>query len=58
MQRIYSVGEKITLKKVHPCGGFTWTVIRTGADIKIQCDTCGRICMVTPTKLNKMEKIK
>ena len=30
----------------HPCGSDTWVVIRTGADIKIKCQGCGRIVML------------
>ena len=29
------------MKKSHPCGSLVWTVIRTGADIKIRCSGCG-----------------
>jgi hypothetical protein len=25
-----------------PCGGYQWTVVRTGADIGLKCATCGR----------------
>lgn len=28
------------------CGSNTWTVIRTGADIKIRCNGCGHIVMM------------
>ena len=36
----------ITTRKPHPCGSGEWTVIRTGADIKIRCSGCGRIVML------------
>ena len=42
-----NVGDVIITKKNHPCGGDTWQVLRTGADIKIKCQTCGRIVMLT-----------
>ena len=29
------LGDVITTRKAHPCGSSEWTVIRTGADIKI-----------------------
>ena len=41
----YNVGDIITTKKSHPCGGNTWTIIRVGADIKIKCNTCERVIM-------------
>ncbi len=40
------IGDRIRTRKPHPCGGDTWTVIRTGADIKIRCLTCGHIVML------------
>ena len=40
------VGDVITTRKAHPCGSSEWTVIRTGADIKIRCSGCGRIVML------------
>lgn len=33
---------QVRLKKKHPCGGDTWQVTRTGADIGMLCLTCGR----------------
>ncbi len=40
------LGDVIQTRKPHPCGGDTWVVIRTGADIKIKCQGCGRIVML------------
>ena len=40
------LGDVITTRKSHPCGSSEWTVIRTGADIKIRCRGCGRIVML------------
>ena len=40
------IGDVITTRKPHPCGSNEWTVIRTGADIKIRCSGCGRIVML------------
>lgn len=44
---VYSLGDKVTTKKKHPCGNDVWTVIRTGADYKIRCDKCGRVVMLS-----------
>jgi Uncharacterized protein conserved in bacteria len=35
------------LRKAHPCGGKTWRVTRIGADIGLECLTCGRRVMLT-----------
>jgi len=40
------LGDVIQTRKPHPCGGDTWVVIRTGADIKIRCQQCNRIVML------------
>ena len=40
------IGDVVMTKKKHPCGSSEWTVIRTGADIKIRCSGCGRIVML------------
>lgn len=51
-------GDKIELKKKHPCSDSpgTFTVIRTGADIKYQCDICGHIIIADRVKLEKSIK--
>ena len=40
------VGDIVVMKKPHPCGGNLWEVVRTGADVKIQCLKCGRVVML------------
>jgi hypothetical protein len=37
-----SLGDVVRLKKLHPCGGYEWQVVRLGADIGIKCLKCGR----------------
>ncbi len=48
-----SVGDVLTLKKPHPCGSKEFKVLRTGADIRIQCMGCGHMVMVPRGKLEK-----
>jgi hypothetical protein len=36
------LGDRVSLKKVHPCGARTWDVVRLGADIGLVCTVCGR----------------
>lgn len=38
--------DTVQMRKPHACGGNAWTIIRTGADIKIKCNMCGRIVML------------
>jgi hypothetical protein len=47
------VEDILTLKKVHPCGGQQWKVIRIGVDIGMKCLKCGRFVMVPRHKLEK-----
>ncbi|OGO18754.1 MAG: DUF951 domain-containing protein [Chloroflexi bacterium RBG_16_50_11] len=37
-----NIGDIVQLKKVHPCGGYDWEVVRLGADIGIKCIKCQR----------------
>ena len=52
----YNIGDKVITKKKHPCGGDVWEIVRTGADFKIRCLTCGRVVMLTPDELKKRVK--
>ena len=42
MAQEIDLGDVVRLKKVHPCGGYEWQVVRLGADIGIKCLKCGR----------------
>jgi hypothetical protein len=37
-----SLGERVQLRKKHPCGSDIWTVVRLGADVGLVCEGCGR----------------
>jgi hypothetical protein len=47
------VGDRVQLRKAHPCGGLTWSVTRTGADIGLCCGTCGRRVMLARDEFNR-----
>ena len=53
---MYRLNERVTLKKAHPCGGTVWEIVRLGADVKLQCTTCGRFLNLTRDELKKREK--
>ena len=36
------LGDVVRLRKPHPCGGYEWNVVRLGADIGLECNSCGR----------------
>jgi hypothetical protein len=37
-----NLADVVRLRKPHPCGGTDWKVVRLGADIGLECLTCGR----------------
>ena len=47
------VGDKLTMKKAHPCGSKEWLVLRTGMDFKLKCQVCGREVMIARSKAEK-----
>ena len=38
----FRLGDRVRLRKPHPCGATSWQVVRIGADIGLVCDGCGR----------------
>ncbi len=50
------LGDKVQMRKTHPCGSDEWTVIRIGADIKIKCLGCARIVMMDRADFVKRRK--
>ena len=53
---IFNLGDRVELKKQHPCGSKIWKIIRLGADIKIQCQGCGHLIMLPRPKFEKSVK--
>ena len=47
------VGDRVEMKKPHPCGGKTFEILRVGIDFKIRCLTCGREVMAPRKKIEK-----
>ena len=48
-----SAGDRVEMKKPHPCGGKTFTVLRVGMDFKLKCETCGHEIMLPRSKAEK-----
>lgn len=46
MVETFDLGDTVIMKKPHACGINSWTVIRTGADIKLRCNGCSRVVML------------
>ncbi len=47
------LNDIIIVRKSHPCGGNSFTVLRIGADFRIKCNTCGREIMLARSKIEK-----
>ena len=52
----FQVGDNVTTRKPHACGGTSWQVLRVGADYKIRCLQCGRVVLLSSDKFHKAVK--
>ncbi|WP_251446809.1 DUF951 domain-containing protein [Vermiculatibacterium agrestimuris] len=50
------VGDRLELKKPHPCGSREWQVLRVGMDFKLRCVQCGHELMIPRAKAEKNVK--
>jgi hypothetical protein len=46
-------GDRLRLRKAHPCGGNTWRVVRLGADIGLICENCSRRVLIERRQLER-----
>ncbi len=52
------LNDILRMRKAHPCGGSDWKVVRLGADIGLECLTCGRRVMLTRRELaHRVKKV-
>ena len=52
----FSVGDRILMKKKHPCSADIFEVLRVGSDIRVKCTGCGRDLTLPRVSLEKMIK--
>lgn len=50
------VGERVELRKQHPCGNKEFVILRTGADFVIKCEKCQKQMWISRTVLEKSIK--
>ncbi len=50
------VGDTLLMKKKHPCGANTFSVLRVGMDFKIRCTGCSHEVMAPRTAIEKSIK--
>ncbi len=51
----YDLNDLVVMKKAHPCKERTniFKIVRMGADIKIKCQSCGNVIMLTRANFEK-----
>lgn len=48
-----ALGDRLQMKKQHPCGCNTFSVLRVGMDFKLKCEGCGHEVMLPRAKVEK-----
>lgn len=56
MDKKFEVGDIVEMKKAHPCGNNTWSIMRTGMDFRIKCEKCDHQVMLPRNKFEKSVK--
>lgn len=54
----FMVGDKVNMKKQHPCGSSQWEILRVGMDFRLKCCGCGHMVMIPRVKFEKSVKNK
>lgn len=52
----FEIGDRLRLRKKHPCGSFDWEVVRLGADIGLTCERCGRRILLPRVEVERRVK--
>ena len=50
------VGDELQLRKPHPCGANHWLVLRTGADLRLECAGCGHRLLLPRRQVERQFK--
>ena len=50
---ILRAGDRLRLRKKHPCGGDAFLLLRVGADVRLRCECCGHDLVMDRMKLEK-----
>ena len=48
--------DVVRLRKPHPCGSYTWKIVRLGADIGLECLGCCRRVLLPRRELSRRLK--
>ena len=52
----FEIGDRLRLRKKHPCGSYDWEVVRLGADIGLRCEKCGRRILLPRSEVERRIK--
>lgn len=52
----FHIGDRVYMKKSHPCGSHEWEILRVGMDFRIRCLGCGRLVMLPRPQFEKNVK--
>ena len=47
------IGDILEMKKAHPCGSKSFSVLRVGMDFRLRCTGCGHEVMLPRQKAEK-----
>ena len=50
------LGDRLRLRKPHPCGSYDWKVVRLGADIGLRCEKCERRVLLPRAEVERRTK--
>lgn len=50
----FAQGDILHMKKKHPCGDERFRVLRTGSDVRVRCEGCGRDMTFSRIAIEKM----
>lgn len=56
MKMDFEVGDRITMKKPHPCGSREWEILRVGMDFRLRCCGCDHQILVSRKLVEKNTK--
>lgn len=49
----YNVGDRVIMKKKHPCGENLWEILRIGMDVRLKCCNCKRSLLLKRKDFDK-----
>ncbi len=51
-----TIGQRVQMRKKHPCGSDVWVIYRVGADIGLRCSGCDRRVLLARSVFYKRVK--